>query len=86
METTELNHATPGWARGEGILNTWLPASTLFQWRWRTAATHLPGVGEAPMLLLIIWLQVWAMENGKAARGSPATHPGPGVRPIDILV
>jgi len=78
----EILPPAPGWARGEGILNTWLPASTLFQWRWRTAAWF----GACPIILLTIWLQVWAMENGKAARGSPARSPGPGVSPIDILV
>ena len=37
-------------------------------------AYQLPGVGVAPTILLTIWLQAWAMENGEgcvapAARG-----------------
>lgn len=80
MDNGDGDPATPG--PRALILNTWLPASTLSN----GDGEQLPGVGVAPTILLIIWLQVWAMENGKAARGSPARSSGPGVRPIDILV
>ena len=68
----------PGWARGNGILNTWLPASTLFQWRWTELRISCLAGRPAPTILLTIWLQAWAMGNGKVARGSPARFRAPG--------
>jgi hypothetical protein len=74
----KLDHAAPGWARGNGILNTWLPASTLFQWRWTELRISCLAGRPAPTILLTIWLQAWAMGNGKVARGSPARFRAPG--------
>ena len=72
-------HAAPGWARGKGILNTWLPASTLFQWRC------VPAARQEDQLPLYYWLGASGFGNGewRRMRCTCCQLPGPGANVID---
>ena len=76
-------YAAPGGARGNGIRNTWLPASTLFQWRWAELRTSC-GMDRVRPIYITNYLAS-GLSNGEWRRilRTCCQVPGPGANVID---